>query len=92
VGAVPGPASLAGEPRKQATGPRRAGRAPCASGREGRCRLGPHADFGPVAREFKKFLFYFLLSFKLNPNFKKLYLNIQSSKIYEISYVGFIIL
>jgi hypothetical protein len=30
----------------------------------------------------KKFIFYFLLGFKLNSNFKKLYLNIQSSKNY----------
>jgi hypothetical protein len=30
----------------------------------------------------KKFIFYFLLGFKLNLNFKKLYLNIQSSKNY----------
>jgi hypothetical protein len=38
-----------------------------------------------------KFLFYFSFGFKLNSNFKILYLNIQSSKNYEISSIGFII-
>jgi hypothetical protein len=63
-----------------------------AAHREGHCRPGPHADFGPVDRELKKILFYFLFGFKLNSNFKILYLNIQSSKNYEISSIGVIIL
>jgi hypothetical protein len=58
---------------------------------KGRCRPGPRADFSPVTREFKKILFYFSFGFKLNSNFKNLYPNIQSSKSYEISSVGFII-
>jgi hypothetical protein len=91
AGAAPGPTSLACGLRKQAVGPRRAGHAPRELGHEGRCRPGPRADFSLVAREFKKFIFYFSFGFKLNSNFKILYLNIQNSKNYEISSVGFII-
>jgi hypothetical protein len=91
AGVAPEPASLVGGLREQATGSRRAGRAPRAPGREGRCHRGPCANFGLVAWKFKKILFYFSFGFKLNSNFKKLYLNIQSSKNYEISVVGFII-
>jgi hypothetical protein len=89
VGIAPGPASLACGPCEQAAGPHWVGHAPCEPGHEGRSRPGPHADFGPVAREFKKFIFYFSFGFKLNSNFKNLYLNIRSSKNYEISSVGF---
>jgi hypothetical protein len=53
----------------------------------GRARLGPrsHLFF------FKKIIFYFSFGFNLNSNLKNLYLNIQSTKKYEISSVGFII-
>jgi hypothetical protein len=80
VGAAPGPASPACGLREQAAGLHRAGRAPHELGREGRCWLGPRADFGPVPQKFKNFLFYFSFIFKLNLKFKNLYLNIQSSK------------
>jgi hypothetical protein len=83
AGTAPGSASLASGPREQAADPCRVGRAPCKPGREGRCRPGPGNS--------KKILFYFLFGFKLNSNFKKIYLNIQSSKNYEINSVGFII-
>jgi hypothetical protein len=72
-------------------GPQRPLSAWAVPGRKGRCQPGPCADFGLVARIFKNFHFYFSFSFKLNSNFKNLYLNIQSSKNYEISSVGFII-
>jgi hypothetical protein len=52
-----------------------------------RARLG----FGPEAIFDLKFLFLFFIQFPLNSNFKILYLNIQSSKNYETSSVGFII-
>jgi hypothetical protein len=48
------------------------------------------AEFG-FDPKLQKFLFYFSFGFKLISNFKILYLNIQSSKNYEISSVGFII-
>jgi hypothetical protein len=89
--AAPGLASLACGLREQAASPHWIDRALCEPGHEGRCRPRPHADFVPVAREFKKFIFYFLFSFKLNSNFKNLYLNIQSFKTYEINFIGFII-
>jgi hypothetical protein len=47
--------------------------------------------FGLEAVSKLKSLFYFHFSFKLNLNFKNLYLNIQGSQNYEISSVGFII-
>jgi hypothetical protein len=53
--------------------------------------LGPVPSFGPVAREFKKFLFFFG-SVWIVSNFKNSYLFAQSSKNYEISFVGFLIL
>jgi hypothetical protein len=86
-----GLALLARGLRKQTTGPRRAGHVSREPGREGCCRPEPRADFGPVARELKKFIFYFSFGFKLNSNFKNLCLKIQSSKNYEISSIGFII-
>jgi hypothetical protein len=57
-------------PREQATAPRRVGRVPHEPGRDDRCWPRPRADFGPMAREFKKFLFYFSIGFKLNSNLK----------------------
>jgi hypothetical protein len=91
TGVAPGPTSLACAPREQAASPCRAGHAPRDPGREGRCRPGPRANFGPVAWEFKKFVFYFSFDFKLNSNFKNVYLNIRSSKNYEIGSAGFLI-
>jgi hypothetical protein len=53
--------------------------------------LGPMPISARWPGNSKKILFYFSFGFKLNSNFKNLYLNIQSSKNYEISYVKFII-
>jgi hypothetical protein len=49
------------------------------------------AQFWPSSRLKLKKYFLFLFGFKLNSNFRNLYLNIQSPKNYEISSVGFII-
>jgi hypothetical protein len=58
------------------------------------CTLRAQAglSFGPEAVFDLKFPFLFFIRFPLNSNFKNLYLNIQSSKNYETSFVGFIIL
>jgi hypothetical protein len=53
--------------------------------RQAECALGMWADLN------KNFSFLFSFSFNLNSNFENLYLNIQSSKNYDISSVGFII-
>jgi hypothetical protein len=67
---------------------RRGGQA--AAGRVRAVRVG-RAWFRPKSSlKIKKFLFYFSFGFKLNSNFKILYLNIQSSKNYETSSIGFI--
>jgi hypothetical protein len=60
-------------------------------GREGHCRPRHRADFGPVAQEFKKnpFLLFEIIWTVLN--FENSHLSVQSSKIYEISSIGFII-
>jgi hypothetical protein len=55
------------------------------------CARGPSSVLAQKPFKNKKFLFYFSFGFKLNSNFKNLYLIIQSSKNYEISSVGFII-
>jgi hypothetical protein len=55
------------------------------------CACGPSSVSAQKPFKNKKFIFYFLFGFKLNSYFKKLYLNIQSSKNDEISSVGFII-
>jgi hypothetical protein len=56
-----------------------------------RCVHGPSSVLAQKPFKIKKILFYFSFDFKLNSNFKNLYLNIQSSKNYEINSVGFII-
>jgi hypothetical protein len=70
AGAAPGPASLACGLHEQTTGPRRVGHALREPGHEVHCRPGPRANFGPVAQEFKKIIFYFSFGFKLNSNLK----------------------
>jgi hypothetical protein len=72
AGAAPWPASLACGPREQAVGPRRAGRAPREPGRNGHCRPGHRADFGPVAREFKKIHFLFFIRFQTEFKLQKI--------------------
>jgi hypothetical protein len=52
--------------------------------------LGPVLISTRGPRILKKNHFLFSFGFKLNSNFKNLYLNIKSSKNYEISSVGFI--
>jgi hypothetical protein len=88
---APGPSSLACGPREQASSLRRAGYVPHEPGREGHCRPRRRADFGPVAQGFKKnpFLLFEIIWTVLN--FENSYLFVQSSKIYEISSIGFII-
>jgi hypothetical protein len=93
-----GPASLARGPREQAVGSHRVGHASrakhfgaMAEPQQVEHALCTWAKLSPEAVLKLKFLFYFHFSFKLNSNFKNLYLNIQSSKNYEISSVGFII-
>jgi hypothetical protein len=51
-------------PHEQAAGLCQTGRAPREPSREGRYWLGPQADFGPVAREFKKNPFLFFIWFQ----------------------------
>jgi hypothetical protein len=51
-----------------------------------------HLGFGPVPVLKLKIHFLFSFGSNLNSNIEKLYLNIQSSKNYEISSVGFKIL
>jgi hypothetical protein len=60
---------------------------------QAKCTLRARAGlgFGPKVVVDLKFPFLFFIQFPLNSNFKNLYLNIQSSKNYEISFVGFII-
>jgi hypothetical protein len=53
--------------------------------------MGPRSGFGPVAGLIRKIHFLFYFGFSLNSNFENLYLNIQSSKNYEISSIGFVI-
>jgi hypothetical protein len=55
------------------------------------CVRGPSSILAQEPFRIRKFLFYFSFGFKLDSNFTILYLNIQSSKNYEISSVGFII-
>jgi hypothetical protein len=71
AGAAPGPASLACGPCEQAAGSRQASRASREPGHEGRCQPGPHADFGPVAREFKNNPFLFFIRFQTEFKLKK---------------------
>jgi hypothetical protein len=66
AGAAPGSASLTGGPRGQA-----AHRVRWAA-----VVLGPVPILARWPGNFKKFLFYFSFGFKLNSNFKNLYLNI----------------
>jgi hypothetical protein len=56
------------------------------------CTLSARAGlgFGPEAVFDLKIHFLFFIWFQLNSNFKNLYLNIQISKNYETSSVGFI--
>jgi hypothetical protein len=56
-----------------------------------RCAHGPSSVSAQNPFKNKKLLFYFSFGFKLNSNFKNLYRNIQRSKNYETSSVGFII-
>jgi hypothetical protein len=56
------------------------------------CAHRPSSVSAQESFRIRNFLFYFSFGFKLNSNFGNLYLNIQSSKNYEISSVGFIIL
>jgi hypothetical protein len=55
------------------------------------CALGLSSVLAQKPFKNFKFISYFHFGFKLNSNFKILYLNIQSSKNYEISSIGFII-
>jgi hypothetical protein len=56
-----------------------------------RCAHGTSLVSAQKSFKNKQFLCYFSFNFKLNSNFKILYLNMQSSKNYKISSVGFII-
>jgi hypothetical protein len=64
-----------------------------AVGRARAVRIARRLSSISAQKPFKKLKihFYFSFGFKLNSNFKILYLNIQSFKNYEISSVGFII-
>jgi hypothetical protein len=77
--------------REQATGPRGAGRVSQAAAGRARVVRAGRARFRPISNFKLKILFYSFIQFQLNSNFKKLYLNIQSSKNYEISSFRFII-
>jgi hypothetical protein len=77
---------------KRAASPCWAGCAPRRLGREGRCWPRPHANFGSVAQEFKKFLFLLFELVRIVLNFRNSYLSTHSSKNDEISFVGFVIL
>jgi hypothetical protein len=55
------------------------------------CVLAGRAHFQPDGRLKIEIIFHFYFDSNANSNFKILYLNIQSSKNYEISSVGFII-